>query len=92
MNNLLSRLILSLGLIAMSLTVALAENARDPALRGMLEELAGNANNGALTKRIVPQNQVVAQVSFAPLVKQVVCKYHKIKCGGLHKCNVCFEK
>jgi len=31
-------------------------------------------------------------LSEMPLVKQVVCKYHKMKCGGLHKCNVCFEK
>ncbi len=71
MNNLLSRLIITLAVVTISLPAALAENARDPALRGMLEELAGNANNGALTKRVVPQTRIVAQVSFAPLVKKV---------------------
>ncbi len=48
-----------------------AENSLSQALRGMLSELTEGAGSQNARKKVVPENQLVAQVSFAPLVKAV---------------------
>jgi Do/DeqQ family serine protease len=44
---------------------------RDQSLRGMLEELDRAGKRASKPIKTVPENQLVAQVSFAPLVKKV---------------------
>ncbi len=48
-----------------------AEGDVDKALRGMLGELMEKNKSAPAAKKIVPQSRLVAQASFAPLVKKV---------------------
>ena len=57
--------------IASLISTAHAENSLDKIFKGVIAEFSQSERGASATKRVVPQNQLVQQYSFAPLVKQV---------------------
>lgn len=71
MNLILFRLVVVVGVFFMMVPLSLAENQLEQALRGLLGELDSSGKGSPARTKIVPESQIVAQVSFAPLVKKV---------------------
>ncbi len=67
----ISRIIVVLSVFFAFVQPVSADNKLGQALRGMLSELTEDARPQPARRKVLPENQLVAQVSFAPLVKAV---------------------